>query len=71
MMLTSERRRIEDLIATISYAEFRRELGPGRVPTLMMTIDSSVASEAAPTQYLAWTVILSSVSEFDFVTGSL
>ena len=27
MMLTSERRRIEDLIATISYAEFRRELG--------------------------------------------
>ena len=28
MMLTSERRRIEDLIATISYAEFRRELGP-------------------------------------------
>ena len=28
MILTSERRRIEDLIATVSYAEFRRDLGP-------------------------------------------
>ena len=28
MVLTSERRQIEDLILTISYAEFRQELGP-------------------------------------------
>ena len=58
MVLISERRQIEDLIATILYAEFRLELARARLPTLMITIDPSVASEAAPTRYLAGAVLL-------------
>ena len=58
MMPTSERRQIEDLVATTSYVEFRRELVPECIPTLMMTIDSRVDRKARPTRYLAGPVLL-------------
>ena len=58
MVPTSEHHQIEDLIAAISYAEFRREFMQARVPTLMMTIDGRADREAAPMIYPTGTVLL-------------